>query len=96
MEEKYPLPAIALVRLTVEPPMEKVIGFRKDGTPRVSQVWKYVMPGERFLITDRKMLDALIPENKPLEVFARLADEQDDAEPASQKPKIRRRVLGEP
>jgi len=96
MQYKFPVPAIALVRMTNEPPMEKVIGFRKDGTPRVTQVWKYVMPGERFLITDRKMLDALIPENKPLEVFARLVDEEDDEAPASQRPTIRRPVLGEP
>lgn len=80
MHCKFPLEAIALARITVEPPITKVIGYKKNGDPRVTQVNRWVMPGERFQITDRKMLDALIPENRPLEVYARLVDSEDDAE----------------
>lgn len=87
---KYPLRARALARLTVEPPRERVVGFNKDGTPRITQIWRYVMPGQIFDITDERMLRQLINPEKH-EIFAELVG--DDEAEIPYVP-IRRKILG--
>lgn len=91
-DNSYPVRARAHVRLTVEPPLEKVKGFRKDGRPRVTQIYSYVMPGQIFYIRDEKMLRELINPEKG-EVFAELVGEDEGEIPY--EPSRSRRVLGE-
>lgn len=89
-DHKFPLRARAISRLTVEPPLDRVVGFNKDGTPRVTQVWRYVMPGQIFYITDERMLRQLIDPERH-EIFAELVSDEEGEIPYVSS---RRRVLG--
>jgi hypothetical protein len=70
---QFPVRARALVCLTVRPSAEEIIGFNKDGSPRIRRMRQETKPGEIFLIEDERTYRLLIPQG-----FAELVDESGD------------------
>lgn len=94
----FPMRGRARVCLTIDPPIERVIGFRKDGSPRIEKLSRYVWPGQEFDIRDQKMFDQLFVSS--FEQYADLLEPgEEEKDPYTGEPGERRtqkrRVLGE-
>lgn len=71
---QFPVRARAYVTLVVKPAIEQIVGFNKDGTPRIRRIEQETAPGEIFVIENERVFRGTV-----LSGYAELVD--DDGNP---------------